>query len=222
MIPNLVIKNLNKGFESSGESFEVFRDLSFEIDPNSATALIGESGSGKTTLIHLIAGLEPPDSGTIEVEGFDIWKYSEEKRAGFRLHNVSIIFQQYNLIPSLNVLNNIKFHSQLIKKFDQEFQDELVELLGLKKLLKKYPEEISGGQQQRVAIARAILTKPKILLADEPTGNLDEDNSLKVANAFELLLSRYNSTVFIATHSKDLANKMNAKLLIKNKKIKKI
>ena len=222
MIPNLAIKNLNKGFESSGESFEVFRDLSFEIDPNSATALIGESGSGKTTLIHLIAGLEPPDSGTIEVEGFDIWKYSEEKRADFRLHNVSIIFQQYNLIPSLNVLNNIKFHSQLIKKFDQEFQDELVELLGLKKLLKKYPEEISGGQQQRVAIARAILTKPKILLADEPTGNLDEDNSLKVANAFELLLSRYNSTVFIATHSKDLANKMNAKLLIKNKKIKKI
>ena len=222
MIPNLAIKNLNKGFESSGESFEVFRDLSFEIDPNSATALIGESGSGKTTLIHLIAGLEPPDSGTIEVEGFDIWKYSEEKRADFRLHNVSIIFQQYNLIPSLNVLNNIKFHSQLIKKFDQEFQDELVELLGLKKLLKKYPEEISGGQQQRVAIARAILTKPKIVLADEPTGNLDEDNSLKVANAFELLLSRYNSTVFIATHSKDLANKMNAKLLIKNKKIKKI
>ena len=222
MIPSLVIKNLNKGFESSGESFEVFRDLSFEIDPNSATALIGESGSGKTTLIHLIAGLEPPDSGTIEVEGFDIWKYSEEKRADFRLHNVSIIFQQYNLIPSLNVLNNIKFHSQLIKKFDQEFQDELVELLGLKKLLKKYPEEISGGQQQRVAIARAILTKPKIVLADEPTGNLDEDNSLKVANAFELLLSRYNSTVFIATHSKDLANKMNAKLLIKNKKIKKI
>jgi putative ABC transport system ATP-binding protein len=145
--------------------------------------------------------LEPPDSGTIKIDDFNIWKYSEQKRANFRLYNISIIFQQFNLIPSLNVLNNIKFHSQLIKKFDQKFQDDLIDLLGLKKLLKKFPEEISGGQQQRVAIARAILTKPKILLADEPTGNLDEENSTIVSNAFEMLLSMYNSTIIIATHS---------------------
>ena len=222
MIPYLVVKKLNKDFESSGERFEVFKDLKFEINSNTSTALIGESGSGKTTLIHLIAGLESPDSGTIKIGDFDIWKYSEQKRANFRLHNISIIFQQYNLIPSLNVLNNIKFHSQLIKNYDQNFRDELINLLGLNKLLKKYPEEISGGQQQRVAIARAILTKPKLLLADEPTGNLDEDNSIKVTNAFEILLSRYNSTIVIATHSKKLAQNLNVKLLIKNKKIKKI
>ena len=222
MVPFLVVKKLNKDFESSGESFEVFKDLNFEINSNTSTALIGESGSGKTTLIHLIAGLESPDSGTIKIGDFDIWKYSEQKRANFRLNNISIIFQQYNLIPSLNVLNNIKFQSQLIKNYDQNFRDELINLLGLNKLLKKYPEEISGGQQQRVAIARAILTKPKLLLADEPTGNLDEENSTKVTNAFEILLSRYNSTIIIATHSKKLAQNLDVKLIIKNKKIKKI
>ena len=222
MVPFLVVKKLNKDFESSGESFEVFKDLNFEINSNTSTALIGESGSGKTTLIHLIAGLESPDSGTIKIGDFDIWKYSEQKRANFRLNNISIIFQQYNLIPSLNVLNNIKFQSQLIKNYDQSFRDELINLLGLNKLLKKYPEEISGGQQQRVAIARAILTKPKLLLADEPTGNLDEENSSKVTNAFEILLSRYNSTIVIATHSKKLAQNLNVKLIIKNKKINKI
>ena len=222
MVPYLVVKKLNKDFESSGESFEVFKDLNFEINSNTSTALIGESGSGKTTLIHLIAGLERPDSGAIKIGDFDIWKYSEQKRANFRLNNISIIFQQYNLIPSLNVLNNIKFHSQLIKNYDQNFKDELINLLGLNKLLKKYPEEISGGQQQRVAIARAILTKPKLLLADEPTGNLDEENSTKVTNAFEILLSRYNSTIVIATHSKKLAQNLNVKLIIKNKKINKI
>ena len=169
-----------------------------DSNSNTSNALIGESGSGKTTLIHLIAGLESPDSGTIKIGDFDIWKYSEQKRANFRLNNISIIFQQYNLIPSLNVLNNIKFHSQLIKNYDQNFRDELINLLGLNKLLKKYPEEISGGQQQRVAIARAILTKPKLLLADEPTGNLDEENSTKVTNAFEILLSRYNSTIVLS------------------------
>ena len=222
MVPYLVVKKLNKDFESSGESFEVFKDLNFEINSNTSTALIGESGSGKTTLIHLIAGLESPDAGTIKIGDFDIWKYSEQKRANFRLNNISIIFQQYNLIPSLNVLNNIKFHSQLIKNYDQNFRDELINLLGLNRLLKKYPEEISGGQQQRVAIARAILTKPKLLLADEPTGNLDEENSTKVTNAFEILLSRYNSTIVIATHSKKLAQNLNVKLIIKNKKINKI
>ena len=222
MVPYLLVKKLNKDFESSGERFEVFKDLNFEINSNTSTALIGESGSGKTTLIHLIAGLESPDSGTIKIGDFNIWKYSEQKRANFRLNNISIIFQQYNLIPSLNVLNNIKFHSQLIKNYDQNFRDELINLLGLNKLLKKYPEEISGGQQQRVAIARAILTKPKLLLADEPTGNLDEENSTKVTNAFEILLSRYNSTIVIATHSKKLAQNLNVKLIIKNKKINKI
>ena len=181
MIPLLIVKNLNKDFESSGESFEVFNDLSFEIYPKTSTALLGESGSGKTTLIHLIAGLESPGSGLIKINDFDIWKYSEQKRADFRLHNIAVIFQQFNLIPSLNILNNIKFHSKLIKNFDQNFQDELIELLGLQGLLKKYPEEISGGQQQRVAIARALVQDPAFVLADEPTGNLDMESGLNLS-----------------------------------------
>ncbi len=219
MIPFLLAKNINKNFESSGENFDVFRDLNFEIYLNTSTALVGESGSGKTTLIHLIAGLEPPTSGSIKIDNFEIWNTSEQKRANFRLHNISVVFQQYNLIPSIDIINNIKFHSLLIKKYDKEFQDELIDLLGLKKLLKKYPEELSGGQQQRVAIARAILAKPKILLGDEPTGNLDEENSKRVLNAFKILLNRYNSTVIIATHSKKLANNLKSQLIINNKKI---
>ena len=204
MVPYLVVKKLNKDFESSGESFEVFKDLNFEINSNTSTALIGESGSGKTTLIHLIAGLESPDSGTIKIGDFDIWKYSEQKRANFRLNNISIIFQQYNLIPSLNVLNNIKFHSQLIKNYDQNFRDELINLLGLNKLLKKYPEEISGGQQQRVAIARAILTKPKLLLADEPTANLDAENSHNIMKILSKLNSEISTSFVFATHDEKI------------------
>ena len=219
MIPLLVVKNLNKDFESSGESFEVFKSLNLEIYPKTSTALLGESGSGKTTLIHLIAGLESPDTGLIKINNFEIWKYSEQKRADFRLHNIAVIFQQYNLIPSLNILNNIKFHSKLIKKFDQNFQDELIELLGLQGLLKKYPEEISGGQQQRVAIARSLVNNPDLILADEMTGNLDEDTANNIFKFFINYIEQNKKTLVYVTHNKTYSLLADEIYYFKNKKI---
>ncbi len=219
MAPLIKVKNLKKSFESSGEIFQVFEGLTFSLSENSSTALIGESGSGKTTLIHILAGLEPPSSGSVIVSGNEIWRQKEKERATFRLRNMAVIFQQYNLIPSLNVLSNITLHSQLINRWDKAFQDELLELLGLGNLLMKYPEEISGGQQQRVAIARAVLTKPKLLLADEPTGNLDNQNTTKVTKALDILLKRFESTILIATHSKSVASKLNSKLVLQSGKV---
>ena len=142
MAPLIKVKNLKKSFESSGEIFQVFEGLTFSLSENSSTALIGESGSGKTTLIHILAGLEPPSSGSVIVSGNEIWRQKEKERATFRLRNMAVIFQQYNLITSLNVLSNITLHSQLINRWDKAFQDELLELLGLGNLLMKYPEEI--------------------------------------------------------------------------------
>ena len=212
------VEDLCKSFQSSGETFQVFNKLNFTLRAHSSTALIGESGSGKTTLIHILAGLEPPTTGTLTINGYKIWDEKESGRATFRLRNMAIIFQQYNLIPSLNVLNNITLHSQLINNLDRTFQDDLIELLGLGNLLLKFPEEISGGQQQRVAIVRAILSKPRILLADEPTGNLDEENTNKVTQAFEMLLEKCNSTILVATHSKNVAMKLKGKLVIESGK----
>ena len=221
MEPLVKVNDLSKSFESSGEIFQVFEELSFSLAQNSATALIGESGSGKTTLINILAGLEPPSSGMVMIARNEIWNYREPDRARFRLKNMAVIFQQYNLIPSLNVSSNISLHSQLIDNWDQSFQDELIKLFGLKNLLMKYPEEISGGQQQRVAIARSVLTKPKILLADEPTGNLDEENTMSVLKAFEMLLERCKSTILVATHSKSVASKIKSKLILESGRAKK-
>ena len=218
MEPLVKVKNLSKSFESSGEIFQVFDKFNFSLGVKSSTALIGESGSGKTTLIHILAGLEPPSSGRVMIDGQELWTQRETDRATFRLKNMAVIFQQYNLIPSLNVLRNITLHSLLINKWDKSFQDELIKLLGLEKLLMKYPEEISGGQQQRVAIARAVLTKPKILLADEPTGNLDPENTKQVIKAFDILLDRCRTTILVATHSKDVASKLESKLIIESSK----
>tara|TARA_B100000029_G_scaffold423083_1_gene430104 strand:+ start:363 stop:1028 length:666 start_codon:yes stop_codon:yes gene_type:complete len=221
MEPLITVQDLCKSFESSGEIFQVFEKLSFSLTENSSTALIGESGSGKTTLINILAGLEPPSSGSVIIANNKIWAQREPDRAVFRLRNMAVIFQQYNLIPSLNVLNNISLHSQLIKNWDQSFQEELIKLFGLENLLMKYPEEISGGQQQRVAIVRSVLTKPKILLADEPTGNLDEINSSNVIKSFEILLDRFKSTILVATHSKKVASGLQSKLVIESALAKK-
>ncbi len=218
MSPLVKVENLSKFFESSGEIFQVFDQVNFTLEAQSSTALIGESGSGKTTLIHVLAGLEPPNSGMVIIDGIKIWNSKESMRAIFRLEKMAIIFQQYNLIPSLNVLSNITLQARLINALDEAFQYELISLLGLEKLLMKYPEEISGGQQQRVAIARAILAKPKILLADEPTGNLDNENTRKVLEAFEILSARYKTTILVATHSKSVAKKLDTKLQIESGK----
>ena len=217
----LQVKNMRKSFLSSGELLTIFDDVSFGIQKGTITALRGESGSGKTTLLHILAGLEQPSSGQVEIEKNDLWKLTENDRAMFRLKNLAVIFQNYNLVPSLNIEDNLSLHAKLIGNLDRSLLSILIETLDLAKLLLKYPEEISGGQQQRVAIARSLIAKPKLIFADEPTGNLDHRNSEKVLAAFNMIVKQYEATVIIATHSDQLSKLLNSRLLIGSGKITK-
>src|ERR1700759_3070425 len=161
----LRVRNLTKAYRTAGEEIAVLRGVNLDVAAGERVALTGESGSGKSTLLHLIAGLDAAD----------VTALSDAGRAELRRDQLGLVFQQFNLIPSLSVDDNLAFQARIADRHDPSWHAELVERLGLGKLLKRYPEQLSGGQQQRVAIGRALATKPKLLLADEPTGNLDED-----------------------------------------------
>ena len=178
-------------------------------------ALTGESGSGKSTILHISAGLEVPDGGSLHLEGVEINGLGEAERANLRRSEVGIVFQQFNLIPSLTVEANIGFQASLAGRRDKTFESELVEELGLSDQLKQYPESLSGGQQQRVAIARALAVRPKLLLADEPTGNLDESTASAVLNAMLDLVGRTGAALMVVTHSAALAGKMDRRVRLK-------
>ena len=196
----LSVQNLTKRFEN----LTVFEDISLSLQAREAVALTGESGSGKSTLLHAIAGLEPADGGDVVVDGLKISDLDDAGRARLRRESIGIVFQQFNLIPSLTVAQNLSFQARLSGRTATE-TDALAEMLGLTEQLNKYPEQLSGGQQQRVAIGRAVANGPKLVLADEPTGNLDEDTSDKV---FDLLLSMARESgagLLVVTHSKRLA-----------------
>jgi putative ABC transport system ATP-binding protein len=173
----LSIRDLEKTYRSAGEDVAVLRGVNLEISAGERVALSGESGSGKSTLLHLIAGLDRPDAGEIRVADSTISDLTDPERAALRRERLGLVFQQFNLIPSLNVLDNLLFQTRIAGRHDAAWHGELVERLGLSGLLKRYPEQLSGGQQQRVAIGRALAVKPLLLLADEPTGNLDENTS---------------------------------------------
>jgi putative ABC transport system ATP-binding protein len=168
-------------------------------------ALSGESGSGKSTLLHLIAGLDAADSGEIRLADTVVSGLSDAGRAELRRDRLGLVFQQFNLIPSLNVRDNLVFQSRIAGRHDAAWQAELVERLGLGGLLHRYPEQLSGGQQQRVAIGRALATKPALLLADEPTGNLDEDTADGVLALTRDLVARTGCGFLMVTHSARLA-----------------
>ena len=179
----LELKDITKSFSGVDGDVEVLRGVSLGLDAGQTLALTGESGSGKSTILHISAGLEVPDGGSLHLEGVEINGLGEAERANLRRSEVGIVFQQFNLIPSLTVEANIGFQAALAGRRDKIFESELVEALGLEDQLKKYPESLSGGQQQRVAIARALAVRPKLLLADEPTGNLDESTASAVLTA---------------------------------------
>lgn len=203
----LSVRDVTKRYQS----VTILDGVSLDVSPGEVVALTGESGSGKSTLLHIVAGLEPFDSGRVLVDGADISGMSDAKRADIRRHKIGIIFQQFNLIPSLSVGENISFQARLAGRSTESASD-LSQTLGLSDHLKKYPEELSGGQQQRVAIARAVLPRPNLILADEPTGNLDETTGDAV---FDLLVeqSRHaESALLIATHSTRLAARADRRL----------
>ena len=211
----LELKDITKSFSGVDGDVEVLRGVSLGLDAGQTLALTGESGSGKSTILHISAGLEVPDGGSLHLEGIEINGLGEAERANLRRSEIGIVFQQFNLIPSLTVEANIGFQASLAGRRDKTFESELVEALGLEDQLKKYPESLSGGQQQRVAIARALAVRPKLLLADEPTGNLDESTSSAVLTAMLDLVGRTGAALMVVTHSAALAEKMDRRVRLK-------
>ena len=211
----LELKDITKSFSGVDGDVEVLRGVSLGLDAGKTLALTGESGSGKSTILHISAGLDVPDGGSLHLEGVEINELSEAERANLRRSEVGIVFQQFNLIPSLTVEENIGFQASLAGRRDKTFESELVEDLGLADQLKKYPESLSGGQQQRVAIARALAVRPKLLLADEPTGNLDESTASAVLTAMLDLVGRTGAALMVVTHSAALAEKMDRRVRLK-------
>ena len=205
----LSIRNLTKTYRSAGEQVQVLRGVDLTVAAGESVALTGESGSGKSTLLHLIAGLDAADSGTIRLADIEITELSDAGRARLRRDRIGLVFQQFNLIPSLSVADNLAFQARIADRHDVAWTKELVERLGLGTLLKRYPEQLSGGQQQRVAIGRALATKPSLLLADEPTGNLDEATAENVLALTRDLVTRTGCGFLMVTHSLHLAGTLD-------------
>src|SRR5271169_460411 len=205
----LSIRNLTKAYRSAGEHIAVLRGVNLRVAAGERVALTGESGSGKSTLLHLIAGLDRPDGGEIRLADASISELTDAGLAGLRRDRLGLVFQQFNLIPSLNVLDNLVFQARIAGRHDAAWHTELVERLGLGGLLNRYPEQLSGGQQQRVAIGRALAVKPLLLLADEPTGNLDEATADDVLALTRDLVTRTACGFLMVTHSTRLASTLD-------------
>jgi putative ABC transport system ATP-binding protein len=201
----LSVRNLTKSHRSAGEQVPVLRGVDLEVAAGESVALTGESGSGKSTLLHLIAGLDQADGGEVWLGGTLVSNLPDAGRAALRRDRLGLVFQQFNLIPSLNVADNLAFQARIANRHDDVWHAELVERLGLGDLLKRYPEQLSGGQQQRVAIGRALAIKPLLLLADEPTGNLDEATADEVLSLARDLVTRTGRGFLMVTHSMRLA-----------------
>src|SRR5882757_5513412 len=205
----LSVRNLTKTYRSAGEQIVVLRGVNLSVAAGERVALTGESGSGKSTLLHLIAGLDRADGGEIRLADATLSDLTDAGRAELRRDRLGLVFQQFNLIPSLNVRDNLMFQSRIAGRHDPDWHAELVERLGLGALLKRYPEQLSGGQQQRVAIGRALAVKPLLLLADEPTGNLDEATADDVLALARDLVMRTGCGFLMVTHSARLASTLD-------------
>jgi putative ABC transport system ATP-binding protein len=201
----LSVRNLAKSYRSAGEQVAVLRGVDLDVAAGESVALTGESGSGKSTLLHLIAGLDQADGGEVRLGETIVSNLPDAGRAALRRNRLGLVFQQFNLIPSLNVADNLAFQARIANRHDDIWHAELVERLGLGDLLKRYPEQLSGGQQQRVAIGRALAIKPLLLLADEPTGNLDEATADDVLSLARDLVTRTGCGFLMVTHSVRLA-----------------
>lgn len=202
----LSVRNLTKSYHTAGEQIAVLRGVNLDVAAGERVALTGESGSGKSTLLHLIAGLDHADGGEIQLGGdIKVGELTDAGRAALRRDRLGLVFQQFNLVPSLDVADNLAFQARIAGRHDAAWQAELIERLGLGHLLKRYPEQLSGGQQQRVAIGRALATKPLLLLADEPTGNLDEATADQVLAITRDLVAQTGCGFLMVTHSTRLA-----------------
>jgi putative ABC transport system ATP-binding protein len=213
-LPMLHIQGLHKTYVTPQGPLPVLQGIDLRLQRGASLALMGESGSGKSTLLHLVAGLDVADSGRIEAAGQVLTQMSERELARWRRCDIGLIFQQFNLIGSLSVADNLAFQARLAGRLDLRWQQELAERLGLSGLLQRYPEQLSGGQQQRVALGRALASRPPLLLADEPTGNLDEATSEQALDLMLELLQASGSTLLMVTHSPLVAARLEQRVVL--------
>lgn len=216
----LKVENLTKIYGKGETMVKALDNVSFSVEKGEFVAIIGASGSGKSTLLHLLGGVDRPTSGNIIVDKESIYKLSETNLAIFRRRQVGLIYQFYNLIPILNVEENITLPILLDgKKVDKEYLKEIIETLNLEDRISHLPNELSGGQQQRVSIGRALMNRPALLLADEPTGNLDSKSSKDIIELLKLSNKKYKQTIIMITHDYNLALAANRIITIEDGKI---
>ncbi len=216
----LKVEHLCKRYGKGETLVKALDDVSFTVEKGDFVAIVGASGSGKSTLLHLLGGVDRPTSGKIYVRGEDIYSLSEDRLAIFRRREVGLIYQFYNLIPTLNVTENITLPILLDGKVpDEKYLNELVDILGLKNRVGHLPNQLSGGQQQRVSIGRALMNRPCLLLADEPTGNLDSKASKDIVDLLKLSNQKYNQTIIMITHDYNIAMSANRIITIDDGKI---
>lgn len=214
------IKHLSKTYKNANIEVKALQNINLTIEKGEFAAIIGPSGSGKSTLLHLIGGLEKIEEGEVIVEERNIKKLNENELADYRRTQIGFVFQQYNLIPMLTARENIILPLSIEnEKPDSNYFNQLIQILGIEDRLTHLPGELSGGQQQRIALARALITKPSVILADEPTGNLDRKTSLDVINLLKTSCKELNQTVLMITHDKELAEKADKTYKIVDGKI---
>lgn len=200
------VEHLSKVYGKGENEVVALNDVSFSVKKGEFVAIIGPSGSGKSTLLHILGGVDRPTKGKVYFDGVDVYQQKEDQLAIFRRRQVGLIYQFYNLIPILNVLENMTLPVLMDgREVNQEFLTELVATLGLEGKEKKLPNELSGGQQQRTSIGRALMTSPLVVLADEPTGNLDSKNSQEIIQLLKTSNKKYNQTLIVITHDENIA-----------------
>ncbi len=216
----LKVENLIKKYGKGENEVIAINDVSLSVEKGKFVAIVGSSGSGKSTLLHLIGGVDRPTSGKVYIEGKDIYSLNSDELAIYRRRNIGIIYQFYNLLPILNVEENITLPCELDgKKADKKKLDELLKILGLEDRRLHLPNELSGGQQQRVAIGRSLINNPAIILADEPTGNLDSKASEDIVNLLREANKKYEQTIIMVTHNLDIAKQADRIIQIEDGKI---
>ena len=216
----LQAKDLTKIYGSGENAVYALNGVNFSVEKGEFVAVVGTSGSGKSTLLHMLGGLDRPTSGSVTVDGKEIFSFKDEALTIFRRRKIGFVFQNYNLVPVLNVYENIVLPVQLDGKApDAAYIDSIIETLGLESKLKNLPNNLSGGQQQRVAIARALASKPAIILADEPTGNLDSKTSQDVLGLLKVTSQKYAQTIVMITHNEEIAQLADCIIRIEDGKI---
>lgn len=216
----LEVNNLCKNYGKGTTLVKALDDVSFSVEEGDFVAIVGSSGSGKSTLLHILGAVDKPTSGKVTIGGVDVFKQKDDALAVFRRRKVGLIYQFYNLIPILDVYENMTLPIMLDgKKVDEKYLKELIEILGLERRTNHLPNELSGGQQQRASIGRALISKPDIILADEPTGNLDSKSSKDIIDLLKLSNEKYKQTIIMITHDMNLAKEANRIITLDDGKI---